>query len=62
MNLNLVKPSSMFINWIKIIHTNACSSVLVNGWVSEEFKISRSIRQNCLPSALLFILAVEFLA
>ena len=30
-----------FINWIKIIYTNVCSSVLVNGWVSEEFKISR---------------------
>ena len=50
-----------FINWIKIIYTNVCSSVLVNGWVSEEFKISRCIRQGCPLSALLFILAVEFL-
>ena len=50
-----------FINWIKIIYTNVCSSVLVNGWVSEEFKISRGIRQGCPLSALLFILAVELL-
>ena len=48
-----------FINWIKIIYTNVCSSVLVNGWVSEEFKISRGIRQGCPLSALLFILQLN---
>ena len=34
---------------------------MVNGWVSEEFKISRSITQGCPLSALHFILAVESL-
>ena len=47
-----------FIKWIKIIYTNVCSSVLVNGWVSEEFKISRGIRQGCSLSTLLFILVI----
>ncbi len=50
-----------FINWVTIMYTNVCSSVLVNGWVSEEFNVSRGIRQGCPLSALLFILAVEFL-
>ena len=35
-------------------------TIYSNGWVSEEFKISRGIRQGCPLSALLFILAVEF--
>ena len=33
-----------------------------NGWISSESQMARGIRQGCAVPALLFILAVEFLA
>jgi hypothetical protein len=33
-----------------------------NGWISEIFKNSRGIRQDCPLSALLFVLSVEIMA
>ena len=51
-----------FIHWIKILYNKPTFSVKNNGWISGESQMARGIRQGCAVSALLFILAVEFLA
>ena len=51
-----------FISWIKILYQNIKSCVGNNGYYSEAFDISRSVRQGCPISALLFILVAEILA
>ena len=52
---------SSFRKWIKVLYTDIVSGVLVNGWLSESFSIERGIRQGCPLSALLFVLAAEFM-
>ena len=51
-----------FKKWIKILYTNITACVGNNGHYSKYFKLSRSIRQGCPISALLFLLVVEILA
>ena len=51
-----------FINWIKILYTDIQSCVGNNGFFSPFFKLTRSIRQGCPISALLFLLVAEVLA
>ena len=51
-----------FISWIKILYTDISACVGNNGHFSGYFKLSRSIRQGCPISALLFLIVVELLA
>ena len=51
-----------FINWVHMIFKQAKTSILTNGFRSSYFKISRSMRQGCPVSPLLFILQIEPLA
>ena len=51
-----------FCKWVKLMYKDVKSSVLINGWKTTSFEISRGIRQGCPLSALLFLLAVEILA
>ena len=51
-----------FIKWIRILYNKPSFSVKNNGWISKEVIMNRGVRQGCAVSALLFILAVEFLA
>ena len=51
-----------FRNWVAVLYKQAMSSVIVNGRITEEFEIQRGIRQGCPLSALLFVIAAEFLA
>ena len=51
-----------FLHWIKILHTDITSCVTNNGYYSECFKLSRSIRQGCPISALLFFFVAKILA
>ena len=51
-----------FISWINMIFKNAKTSILTNGFRSTYFRISRSMRQGCPVSPLLFILQAEPLA
>ena len=53
--------SKRFIKWIRTIYKRGkvVSSVIVNGWVSESFEVTRGIRQGCPLSALLYVIASE---
>jgi len=51
-----------FLNWIHTFYSNISSCVVNNGYSSEFFSLQRGIRQGCLLSGLLFVLAVEPLA
>ena len=50
-----------FVKWIQVIYKTGktCSSVLVNGYLSETFTTGRGIRQGCPLSALLYVLVSE---
>ena len=48
-----------FISWIRLLYTDARSSIYVNGQVSVPFNISRSVRQGCSLSPLLYVLCME---
>ena len=48
-----------FISWIVLFYTNIKSSVSVNGFLSEEFSLSRGVRQGCPLSALLYVIFLE---
>ena len=47
--------------WIKLFHTDISSCVQNNGWSSDFFTLSRSVRQGCPLSPYLFILCAEVL-
>ena len=51
-----------FTRWIEILYTSPTYCIKNNGWISKESTMNRGIRQGCAVSALLFILAVEFLS
>jgi len=51
-----------FIRWINLLYTEVHSSVIVNGWVGPRFPVTRSVRQGCPLSALLYVLCIEPLA
>lgn len=51
-----------FRNWVAVLYKQIQSSVIVNGQITEQFDIQRGIRQGCPLSALLFVIAAEFLA
>ena len=53
---------SNFIWWIKILYTDPAFHIKNNVWLSMTAYMKRGIRQWCSVSALLFILAVEFLS
>ena len=48
-----------FLSWIKLLYLDINSSVIVNGHISPAFKITRSVRQGCPLSPLIYILALE---
>ena len=51
-----------FIKWIRILYTDIHACVGNNGHYSKYFKLTRSIRQGCPISALLFLLVAEIIA
>ncbi len=48
-----------FIKWIVILYTDILTEVKCNGFLTQPFKVSRSIRQGCPLSALLYSLVAE---
>ncbi|CAG2248424.1 unnamed protein product [Mytilus edulis] len=51
-----------FIRWIKILYKDIKSKIQVNGQLTEEILITRSVRQGCPLSMNLYALAIETLA
>jgi hypothetical protein len=50
---------SSFCAWVQLLYTDIFSRVMVNGYVSEGFKVTRGVRQGCPLSPLLYILVAE---
>ena len=53
---------SEFISWVKLLYNNITSCTVNNGHLSPSFELTRGVRQGCLLSAFLFILASEVIA
>jgi exonuclease III len=51
-----------FINWVRLLYNDIYSSVIVNGFIGDLFEVSRSMRQGCGLSPLLYALCIEPLA
>ena len=51
-----------FTAWVRLLYSNICGAVLVNGYTSSPFWPSRGVRQGCPLSPLLYILSIEVLA
>ena len=50
---------SEFTSWTKILYKNISAKLLVNGTFTEKINISRSVRQGCPISMLLYVLSLE---
>ena len=48
-----------FISLVKLLYTDIQSSVLVNGFITKDFSVERSVRQGCSLSPLLYVLCME---
>ena len=48
-----------FRSWVQLLYTGIFLRVLVNGYTSEAFKITRGVRQGCPLSPLLYIMVAE---
>ena len=51
-----------FIKWVQLLYTDIYSAVIVNGAVGDLFSVTRSMRQGCGLSPLLYALCIEPLA
>ncbi|CAB4041209.1 Hypothetical predicted protein, partial [Paramuricea clavata] len=49
----------LFRSWVQLLYSGISSHVLVNGFTSEAFRVSRGVRQGCPLSPLLYILVAE---
>jgi hypothetical protein len=48
-----------FVKWVSLLYHDISSSVLVNGFISDSFPVSRGVRQGCGLSPLLYVLCME---
>lgn len=51
-----------FISYVQTLFTNAKSCVINNGWKTENFNITRSVKQGCSTAPFLFNICYEILA
>ena len=51
-----------FINWVKLLYTNATTKININGNLSNNIPLSRGVRQGCPLSSLLYVIVIEVLA
>ena len=48
-----------FSKWVQMLYKHSQSAILTNGYVSETFNLSRSLRQGCPMAELLYIIQAE---
>ena len=51
-----------FINWIKVLYSNASATVNVNGNLTKAIPLERGVRQGCPLSSPLYVMIIEVLA
>ena len=51
-----------FIQWIRLLYSNATTRVKVNGYLTTRIPLRRGVRQGCPLSPLLYVLIIEILA
>ena len=51
-----------FIDWIKLLYSNASAVLNINGFLSKPIPLNRGVRQGCPLSALLYVLVIEVFA
>ena len=51
-----------FVSWIRLLHTNVRSAILIDAYTSESFLPSHGVRQGCPLSPLLYVISIEVLA
>ena len=51
-----------FISWVRLLYRDIFSSVIANGFIGELFSVTRSMRQGCGLSPLLYAISIEPLA
>ena len=51
-----------FIQWVKVIYSNATTKIKINGHLTENIPLLRGLRQGCPLSAPLYVLVIEILA
>ena len=51
-----------FINWIKLLYSNASAAVNVNGYLTKSIPLGRGVRQGCPLSSPLYVMVIEILA
>ena len=51
-----------FINWIKLLYSNASATVNVNGNLTKPIPLERGVRQGCPLSSPLYVMVIEVLA
>ncbi|CAI5461771.1 unnamed protein product [Closterium sp. Yama58-4] len=54
--------SERFVGWVKGLHENTRTSLLINGWLGEAVDVVSGVRQRCPLAPYLFLCAVEPLA
>ena len=48
-----------FLRWIKLLHNDISSSVIINNHISDPFPVKRGVRQGCSLSMLLYVICFE---
>ena len=59
---NALKPFGFcdyFINWMSVLYKDVSSSLIVYHCISNSFSLTRSVRQGCSLSPLLYVLCLE---
>ena len=48
-----------FVSWVKLLYTDICSAIVINGYILDSFKPSHGVHQGCPLSPLLYMLSIE---
>ena len=60
--LRRMKFGESFCQWVSLLYRDIFSSILINGELSQQFKVTRGVRQGCPLSPLLYVIMAETIA